>query len=904
MDHKEFHGYHRRYNNILDLEKIDVKMESGSYKTKEEFETDLRTMISNAMNFFPPTSQIFKDARSFDRLLNREWNRIFMIPTVPKRQKAPLPWPKIPDNCTGLNSTDMQKCRRIYKKLSGRKIVLKYFNAPADPVDLPGYYDRVKDPMDFETVHIKLNRNAYNDVAEFERDVRLVYQNCRLYHGPVAWISRQVDELEETFDRDWLGKETEELHTLGGLTEEEYLRCRKVWKKMIVRDEALHFAVPVPRENEAFYKNIKEPMDFAKLDIKLIQGQYKTVAEFEKDIRLLFNNAYKMHREDSFLGQQAKELEKAFIREWYNPPDRLRRESGRIPLTLAVDDDIVGGSTIAQAFGWSYTEDGDKCRRCVNRIKSHKFSEPFRNPARREANPNYYDIVSDPVDLSLMEERLNSGAYQSSEDVFNDMKLLFQNSYRYYGFGSQYMRQAEVLEKLFEEVWLASGLEAPEGGIVKFKRASALETRAGDPSSHVIADHWEAIDVVLDKVRRAERAIIFLRPHDRSKHSSLYRIDPNPMDLAQVTEKFDSGAYIKFEELVDDMDRIVDVGLRYYASKTEGYECSRLLKRKWSEEWKAFITGIPVKPRINDLIPKAALSDADRQNCWKVLNAIKSHENSWPFLEPVLDEVAPGYSQIIKYPMDLTTIQKKLERKQYNAALAFFNDCKQIFVNCRMYNASGSAIADIADRLERTFDNKWEDITGMDVETSVQSIATDLEESGISTRSGRKRKATDEEEFTPVPVKAEAKPAKRRREDVLTPVPAGIPSPPVVMEPPRPTIFLPKIKLTARIPKLPPPVAPSDSEAPHINLLVAKEEPMLIAKQEPQPQTVPAYASMPPPSSALSVPLVAPAAPAVITSLPPQSPASINQLNNGKAPAAAPAKVIPRIKLKLKFGPK
>ncbi|CAF4400032.1 unnamed protein product, partial [Adineta steineri] len=49
----------------------------------------------------------------------------------------------------------------------------------------------------------------------------------------------------------------------------------------------------------------------------------------------------------------------------------------------------------------------------------------------------------------------------------------------------------------------------------------------------------------------------------------------------------------------------------------------------------------------------------------KVLTMLRTNENSWPFLEPVTEELAPNYFAIIENPMDLTTIQQKINNKTY-----------------------------------------------------------------------------------------------------------------------------------------------------------------------------------------------------------------------------------------------
>jgi hypothetical protein len=53
--------------------------------------------------------------------------------------------------------------------------------------------------------------------------------------------------------------------------------------------------------------------------------------------------------------------------------------------------------------------------------------------------------------------------------------------------------------------------------------------------------------------------------------------------------------------------------------------------------------------------------------CFKIIQSLKKHTASTPFLQPV-DAVKlkiPDYYQIVKEPMDLATVEKRLRKKKY-----------------------------------------------------------------------------------------------------------------------------------------------------------------------------------------------------------------------------------------------
>ena len=57
---------------------------------------------------------------------------------------------------------------------------------------------------------------------------------------------------------------------------------------------------------------------------------------------------------------------------------------------------------------------------------------------------------------------------------------------------------------------------------------------------------------------------------------------------------------------------------------------------------------------------RAAKIDKDISICQTLLSELSGHEDSWPFLTPVNTKQFPTYKKIIRIPMDISTIRKKL----------------------------------------------------------------------------------------------------------------------------------------------------------------------------------------------------------------------------------------------------
>ncbi|ORY24146.1 Bromodomain-containing protein [Neocallimastix californiae] len=77
------------------------------------------------------------------------------------------------------------------------------------------------------------------------------------------------------------------------------------------------------------------------------------------------------------------------------------------------------------------------------------------------------------------------------------------------------------------------------------------------------------------------------------------------------------------------------------------------------------------------------------------------------FKDPVPTTV-PMYHEIIKKPMDFTTLKTNLDNKKYSTLKEFQSDVKLIFNNCYTFNMEGSDLFVAAQKLEVAFDELWE----------------------------------------------------------------------------------------------------------------------------------------------------------------------------------------------------
>ncbi|KNE57303.1 hypothetical protein AMAG_18034 [Allomyces macrogynus ATCC 38327] len=87
----------------------------------------------------------------------------------------------------------------------------------------------------------------------------------------------------------------------------------------------------------------------------------------------------------------------------------------------------------------------------------------------------------------------------------------------------------------------------------------------------------------------------------------------------------------------------------------------------------------------------------------------RKHYNDFtnPFLQPVDRKMYPSYFEVVKHPIDLSTIRKRLDDGYYANAAGFEADMQLMFRNCYQFNPIGTPVRIMGQKLEALFKQKW-----------------------------------------------------------------------------------------------------------------------------------------------------------------------------------------------------
>ncbi|XLT53786.1 hypothetical protein HN873_046390 [Arachis hypogaea] len=96
-----------------------------------------------------------------------------------------------------------------------------------------------------------------------------------------------------------------------------------------------------------------------------------------------------------------------------------------------------------------------QCSTILNVLSSHKHGWLFNQPVDPILFqiPDYFDIITHPMDLGTIKYKLESNSYSFMEDFVADVRLTFCNSMIYYPRGDEVYKIAMELSQIFEGNW-------------------------------------------------------------------------------------------------------------------------------------------------------------------------------------------------------------------------------------------------------------------------------------------------------------------------------------------------------------------------------------------------------------------------------------------------------------------
>ncbi|XP_024236317.1 bromodomain-containing protein 3 isoform X6 [Oncorhynchus tshawytscha] len=354
----------------------------------------------------------------------------------------------------------------------------------------------------------------------------------------------------------------------------------------------------------------------------------------------------------------------------------------------------------------------------VKTLWKHNFAWPFYVPvdAIKLGLMDYHKVIKQPMDMGTIKKRLEHNYYWSASECMQDFNTMFTNCYIYNKPTDDIVLMAQALEKIFlqkvammpqEEVELLPPTPKPK----KSKNIVGLD--GGESPSSLSGSTTPVI---------GSSPMTAITPNVPADQSS-----PNAPMLPVVSP---SQPLVKKKGVKRKADTTTPTTSAITASRSESPspvsegKQGKVMSRRES-------TGRPIKAPKKDLVEgdlgqhssKRSRMSEQLKYCDSILKEMLSKKHAayaWPFYKPVDAEALElhDYHEIIKHPMDLSTVKKKIDAREYPDAQMFAADVRVMFSNCYKYNPPDHEVVAMARKLQDVFEMRFAKMPDEPVELS------------------------------------------------------------------------------------------------------------------------------------------------------------------------------------------
>ncbi|XP_066509569.1 bromodomain-containing protein 3-like isoform X5 [Hoplias malabaricus] len=353
----------------------------------------------------------------------------------------------------------------------------------------------------------------------------------------------------------------------------------------------------------------------------------------------------------------------------------------------------------------------------VKTLWRHQFAWPFYTPvdAIKLNLPDYHKVIKNPMDMGTIKKRLENNYYWTAGECMQDFNTMFTNCYIYNKPTDDIVLMAQALEKIFlqkvaqmpqEEVELLppppKGKARKPGPPPSSENQQALAMSSASPSSSCPSSPPQL----------PQTPVIAATPVSTIT-SNVQAVPPAASMLPSAQP------VVKKKGVKRKADTTTPTTCAITASRGESptgmleSKHSKVISRRES-------TGRPIKPPKKDLEDNELLQQGNKKSklsdhlkyCDTILKEMLSKKHAayaWPFYKPVDAEALElhDYHEIIKQPMDLSTVKKKMDGREYPDAQSFAADVRLMFSNCYKYNPPDHEVVAMARKLQDVFEMRF-----------------------------------------------------------------------------------------------------------------------------------------------------------------------------------------------------